>query len=197
MESLKVAIQRELRFLDSLVTSPLKKHSKSPTLWHQRLWLHQNYFPHAIGNGITLEDTAVTATRSHVRDHWEDELAIVMKAGERHPRNYYAWQYARQLFALLQADLDVTTRREQEVLVETLGRVKEWCFLHPRDVSGWSFLVWLMERARGGGSWKAKHEARRVVWEVGEWVNKYQWVGASVEWVLEATKELSFGERSQ
>lgn len=139
-----------------------------------------------------------------MHDHWEDELGIVMKAGERHPRNYYAWQYARLLFEMVEGDLDMATRREQEPVVETLGRVKEWCLLHPRDVSGWAFLVWLMERVGGRGAdgdegetrgnWKAKHEARRIVWEVEEWVGKYGWVGGSVEWFLKATKVLGIGE---
>lgn len=121
-----------------------------------------------------------------------------MKAGEQHPRNYYAWQYARELFKLVERDLDVATRREQEPVVETLGRVKVWCLLHPRDISGWAFLVWLMERVRdagppdeeGRGSWKAEHEVRKVVWEVEEWIRKYEWVGASLEWFSKATKEL-------
>jgi len=204
-ETLSTAIQRELKFLDSLLTSPLNKHTKSPTLWHQRLWLHQTPFLLSISPSTTSGEKAIRATRSYIRDHWHSELTIVMKAGERHPRNYYAWQYARQLFALVQADLDVTTRREQEAVVETLERIKGWCLQHPRDVSGWGFLVWVMERARDakgrdakegdvGGSWKAGYECRRVVWEVEEWVKKYEWVGGSVEWFLKATKELGFGE---
>jgi hypothetical protein len=39
------AIKHEFCFLDSILTSPLHRQSKSPTLWHHRLWLLELFRP--------------------------------------------------------------------------------------------------------------------------------------------------------
>ena len=122
-----------------------------------------------------------------------------MRAGDRHPRNYYAWGYARVLWRIIADEMmgGVEGKEEGEgrsgVVCGTLGRVKGWCFLHPRDISGWGFLMFLMQVVEGGGLGRgeeARREVRRVVRETREWVGKYQWKGESVEWFLKGVAEL-------
>lgn len=59
--------------------------------------------------------------------------------------------------------------------------------MHPRDVSGWGFLVFLMasEETVDGDS-----DGGRIVRETTEWVRKYEWEGESVEWFLKAVGQL-------
>ena len=68
--------------------------------------------------------------------------------------------------------------------------------MHPRDISGWAFLVfWLGKmreqvlqlRSREG---EVEGEVGRVVAETREWLRKYAWNGESVEWFLKAVNEL-------
>ena len=108
---------REKQFLDSLLTSRLHRHTKSPTLWGHLQWLlrisySQGLHPNVLG----------------------DITSVVMVAGERHPRNYYAWGHARFL-------VQTASKIPGE---ELLSAVKFFCFQHHTDTSGWSFLVFLL-----------------------------------------------------
>jgi hypothetical protein len=122
------ALKYEFIFLDSILTSPLHRQSKSPTLWHYRLWLLKLFLPGK------LEDVPEDIRASF----WRAELNSVCISGERHPKNYYAWQYARRLAERV-AGVDAT--------VDFAERVKEWCCKHPSDTSGWQCLLYLIPKA--------------------------------------------------
>ena len=113
-------LDKEKRFLDSLLTSRLHRHTKSPTLWSHRRWLMTMFTSHALPVDV-LGD---------IRD-------VVFVAGERHPRNYYAWCHARLLMGL----------DGNRNLPEMLQAVRAWCFQHHTDTSGWSFLYFLLNTA--------------------------------------------------
>lgn len=146
------------------------------------------------------------AQRAETYIVWTSETEIVMKAAERHPRNYYAWSYARQLFHLLQhiSGTDRSNRNSvliaeqyQTIFLETARKVHEWCLMHPRDISGWAFLVFWLREMRDGRGWgdesrrgEMEGEVERVMWETRAWVRKYEWRGESVEWFLTAATEL-------
>lgn len=118
-----------------------------------------------------------------VERYWDEELEVVMKAGERHPRNYYAWAYAR----------DLLREWAGEGLARgVVGRVHRWCLQHPRDVSGWAFLEFLLREVGGEGEGRmgGGEEVRRVVWETKEFVRKYEWRGESIEWFLKSVQRL-------
>ena len=172
-------MQQELKFLESLLTSPLKKHTKAPTLWAQRGWVVGTFWDDVLA--LYKDEGEEAGILWAVKRIWDGELGVVMRAGERHPRNYYAWQYARVLFRLVRGKLI-----GQDV-VEGLERVKGWCFLHPRDISGWGFLMFLVHVVVEGGGGE---EVRRVVRETREWVRKYGWKGESVEWFLKGVEYL-------
>jgi hypothetical protein len=122
------ALKYEFCFLDSILTSPLHRQSKSPTLWHHRLWLLKLFLPSRVED--VPEDVKV--------GFWRVELTSVCKSGERHPKNYYAWQYARRLVERIDG---------MEATVDFAERVKEWCCKHPSDTSGWSCLLYLLPKA--------------------------------------------------
>lgn len=87
------------------------------------------------------------------------EVSTVLRAAEAHPKNYYAWTYARWLVSVQNVGFN------QEDLVS-------WCMKHPGDVSGWSFLAWLwmveaqqVSSQQQGGQLQQREEERRRVLE--------------------------------
>lgn len=118
------SVRHEFLFLDSILTSPLHRQSKSPTLWYHRLWL------------LDINDTDnKAASRNETPWFWSAEIDAVCRSGEQHPKNYYAWQYARRLVGRVGNDTFVC---------EIASRTKDWCFKHPSDISGWSFLIHML-----------------------------------------------------
>ncbi|KAH8730191.1 hypothetical protein GQ44DRAFT_483146 [Phaeosphaeriaceae sp. PMI808] len=116
------AVKYEFCFLDTILTSPLHRQSKSPTLWHHRVWLRNHFVKTRPENLTETIDT----------NFWRTELTSVCSSGEQHPKNYYAWQYARRLLENID---DFGTR------LEFGQQVKDWCFQHPSDISGWTCLL--------------------------------------------------------
>jgi len=117
-------LAREKHLIDSLLTSRLHRHTKSPTLWSHRRWLVQQ----TLARGLPVDLPG-------------DMVRVVLVSGERHPRNYYAWSHARWLVAALAAA--PVYRRDHDVAAEgeaLLAATKAWCFGHHTDVSGWTFL---------------------------------------------------------
>ncbi|CAD6450487.1 827b854a-e723-491e-981c-d37070a18270-CDS [Sclerotinia trifoliorum] len=115
------ALERELYFVDSLLTSHLNRHTKSPTLWSHRRWL--------------LEFRQSMHLSLDVPQGLE---SIVMVAAERHPRNYYAWSHMRWLMISVEGGIQTFT------YLAIIENVKKWCLKHPGDTSGWSFLLFCL-----------------------------------------------------
>ena len=123
------------------------------------------------------------------------ELEAVMKAGERHPWNYYAWLYARGLLRQLGME---RSRGEDEagdmirwLTKGCLGKVHRWCLQHPKDISGWAFLWFLLRETAGEKVRKSgkegdggQSEAMRVIWETSAFGRKYYWGPESIKWFL-------------
>ncbi|KAI1754726.1 hypothetical protein F4782DRAFT_528087 [Xylaria castorea] len=105
-------LKREKWFVDTLLTSRLHRHTKSPTLWSHRRWL------------VTICWTL--GIPWNIR---HDIQNVVMVAGERHPRNYVAWQHARFL-----------VDRDPGLAATVAYDVKEFCWKNHSDISGWAFL---------------------------------------------------------
>ena len=130
---------------------------------------------------------------------WLRELEVVVKAGERHPRNYHAWEYARRLFSLIGGVVGDPIEGDGEKAEAAMARksvekVRKWCFLHPRDISAWTFLSWLLERVFGGDE-KRDGCGREIVdtvsFQTKEFVRNYRWTGESIEWFLTNTARLT------
>ncbi|KAJ8111854.1 hypothetical protein OPT61_g5647 [Boeremia exigua] len=132
------ALFSELCFLDSILTSPLHRQTKSPTLWHHRLWLLRMIAPLELKNASGKRIASVISAA----------LGSVCKSGERHPTNYYAWLYARLLVSALgRVAAEVDAPFPFDWVVSAFSeQVCTWCFKHPSDISGWSFLLFLLMR---------------------------------------------------
>lgn len=132
------ALHTELCFLDSILRSPLHRQTKSPTLWHHRAWLLSLVAP--------LEMKSASGKR--IASIIFAGLDSICKSGERHPKNYYCWQYARRLvLALARVAAESSAPFPFDWVVSAFSdKVCTWCFRHPSDISGWSFLLFLIAR---------------------------------------------------
>ncbi|KAJ5134025.1 hypothetical protein N7448_000953 [Penicillium atrosanguineum] len=154
-------LETELTLLASYQCSPLHRHTKSPTLWSHRLWVLGQLFLIRSFNSEEL----LKLERA--------ELDIVLRAGELHPKNYYAFNYMRRLHLLLaNTSTDVTdcVSWTVELARILINPTLDWCLANPRDISGWAFGKYLLEQVpeqqvRGESVSRALRFARDVGWE--------------------------------
>lgn len=146
------SIQKDKFFIDSLLTSRLHRHTKSPTLWSHRRWLIHTERRHGTQPEVV-----------------EDLKRIVTVAGERHPRNYYAWCHARWLVGF------ITGEPEDRALRDAADAVKRWCFRNYTDVSGWSFLSFLLARLDETARSSVLEETCKFAISF-HWTNESTWV---------------------
>ncbi|KAK7921130.1 hypothetical protein PG985_009152 [Apiospora marii] len=151
------ALHTEQQFIDSLLTSRLHRHTKSPTLWSHRRWLIQT-----LGTDRSLE-----RTRS-------DLINVVMVAAERHPRNYYAWSHARWLVDVSARDGPLPLLRYKTIVDD----VKTWCYKHHDDISGWTYLQWLLVRIEDAG--ERQRQCSMVLQNTLNIVQSFHWTNTSV-----------------
>ncbi|KAL6852648.1 hypothetical protein ACO1O0_007196 [Amphichorda felina] len=144
-------VSREKYFIDSLLTSRLHRHTKSPNLWSHRRWLLDRFK----ALDIPLDVPA-------------DLRNVVFVSGERHPRNYYGWCHARYLIILTELDPDV--------LSTILEDTKKWCFTHHNDISGWMFLLFVLDRS--------KNRTMGIFGETIKLVESFHWRNESVWYFL-------------
>jgi len=148
----------ERHFVDSLLTSPLHRHSKSPTLWSHRRWLLEQQRKHAVDVNIS-----------------DDIRHVILPSGERHPRNYYAWSHARWLM------MTFAKQDENQVGSKVISDVTAWCLKHHNDISGWSFLLYLLQRQK-----TPSDICEAVFKETITLTESFQWRNDSVWWFLHA-----------
>ncbi|KAF5575255.1 prenyltransferase [Fusarium pseudoanthophilum] len=124
-EDIQDRIRLEKHLADSLLTSRLHRHTKSPTLWNHRRWLMEQYRLHNIE--VPVED---------------DLTRTIMISGERHPRNYYAWCHARYLVNTFVLPSSSSQKKISSMIIAS----QKWCFAHRNDISGWQFLLFLLDK---------------------------------------------------
>ncbi|CAM1509455.1 Fc.00g031940.m01.CDS01 [Cosmosporella sp. VM-42] len=151
-------LRREKHLVDSLLTSRLHRHTKSPNLWSHRRWLMEQF---------RAKDIAI--------DVEEDLKAVVMVSGERHPRNYYAWCHARYLTSALIA----RSAQPEDTISQMLAETKKWAFLHHDDISGWQFLMFLLNKRRG--------ETASTIQQTLQLTETFKWRNESVWYFLRYT----------
>jgi protein prenyltransferase alpha subunit repeat containing protein 1 len=153
--SLLEAVERDRFFVDSLLTSRLHRHTKSPTLWSHRRWLVE------------------TAARHGVRHNVGESLEkVIMVAGQRHRRNYYAWCHARWLVNKMPEGKD---GHDTAVLMEMLEPAKRWCFQNHTDTSGWSYLYFLLMKLDTATASSVFEETAKLAVSL-RWTNESTWV---------------------
>lgn len=151
-DDLVASLEGERRFVDSLLTSRLHRHTKSPTLWNHRRWLMDQL--RARGVDITIE---------------QDVQNVIAIAGERHPRNYYAWCHARYLVN----NIPNPSQGYEDAISNVISSVKKWSFSHHDDISGWQFLLFLLQRRPSETSSTIKETVRLA--ESFKWRNESVW----------------------
>jgi hypothetical protein len=150
-------VKEEFVFLDSILTSPLHRQSKSPTLWYHRWWLISQLLPQV-------------RFYKDISSRLASEFAVVLKSGERHRNNYYAFQHARRLLALSDP-----AEASQRLLIRDIRlKLLPWCLEHPSDTSGWSFVYFLLTYER------------RTILEPDETIEKLLDFVESTRWQREA-----------
>ncbi|KAL8847745.1 MAG: hypothetical protein Q9221_007233 [Calogaya cf. arnoldii] len=160
-------IEDELAWTEVLLKSPLcGKHAKSVQVWSHRRWVISTFSHNTEGVDV------------------KREIEIVMVAGERHARNYYAWEYAREVVRSMAAG--GKGKGKGGWYGEVVGMVHQWCLMHPRDISGWAFLVFLLER----NTMHQEAKAREIFRKTRDFVEKFGWKGESVEWFLKSESSL-------
>ncbi|KAL2105943.1 hypothetical protein VUR80DRAFT_7515 [Thermomyces stellatus] len=158
---IKGTLGREKWFVDSLLTSRLHRHTKSPILWSHRRWLLTQFQKYKLQLDIPTE----------IR-------TIILTSGERHPKNYYAWEHARWL---LRTFVD-RQAEETTILQEIAADVRDWCLKHHSDISGWAYLHFVLRR--GGVELAGERSgAFRGILQMAE---SFKWKNESVWWFIHA-----------
>lgn len=138
----------ELRFLDLLLTSKLKKQSKSPTLWNYR-----RAFVKSASSDLFKPPKQLFATTGYLvninerlgKQYYdisdlgaflEHEFDVILRSAQVHKHNYYAWGYARWV-------TDLAVEGDKKLLRKVLALTLLWASKHPSDTSGWSFFTYL------------------------------------------------------
>ncbi|KAK6825198.1 protein prenyltransferase alpha subunit repeat-containing protein 1 [Apiospora arundinis] len=150
-------LQEERQLVDSLLTSRLHRHTKSPTLWSHRRWL--------------IQSLGSLQSADRIRS---DLINVVMVAAERHPRNYYAWSHARWLLDVSSSDASFPPLFYKTVV----GDVKTWCFKHHDDISGWTFLQWILVRIQDVE--QRQQECSLILRDTLNIVQSFHWTNTSV-----------------
>ncbi|KAK8218666.1 hypothetical protein IWZ01DRAFT_538255 [Phyllosticta capitalensis] len=181
--SLMSLVQRELMFLFTIFSSPLFRHTKSPTLWSHCLWIARNHWEIELDWAQTVDahqggasDDAKTAV-SHwlFFQHWEK----VKDASTSHPKNYHAWHFMRKLVQHLSERLRDRPEYEFESdFARLLQETHQWCLKNPSDTSAWSFLSYLFCRPEAKGREKLISEIMenvlKLVWDF-RWRHESIW----------------------
>lgn len=105
-------LRKEVYFVKALLTSYIARVNKSSTCW---LWFKKLY---------------LLNPDKHLF------LSTVLKSGERHPSNYYCWNFARFLLAL--------NAEDEEFLDHFYRQTQKFCMQHVNDNSAWNFLPLIM-----------------------------------------------------
>lgn len=177
------AFLSEITFTTTLLRSPLHRHAKSPTLWHHRFWTVSQMLRENNSSSLNLLLSVLSSSQSQVRAGSgletaqrvvQAELVVVLKAGEQHSMNYYAFSYMREFLSLVGSVLERSSasghkdttaevhddsqrsssrqnRPSSPIHPLVTGRVLEdmhaWNLARPGDTSGWSFLAFLLGTA--------------------------------------------------
>ncbi|KAK7542284.1 uncharacterized protein J3D65DRAFT_547788 [Phyllosticta citribraziliensis] len=155
---LAILVRKDLMFLFTLFSSPLFRHTKSPTLWSHCLWIARNYWDIEIAwaqdvagdacEGDSSVDEKTAVSRWLISQHWEK----VKDATTSHPKNYHAWHFMRKFVQLLSERLgDKPECGYQSEFARLLQETHQWCLKNPSDTSGWAFLSFMFCRREARG----------------------------------------------
>lgn len=188
-EKLAQLLETERSLMTTYLCSPLHRHTKSPTLWQHRLWVMIQLIKiqqqQTDKQQLSLESRLdLDSTCTYMRRTLETELNVALRAGELHPKNYYAFSYMRQLHSVLSRAMEghssqnraggEPVKHTSELAGYLIDPVLTWCLAHPRDISGWMFLLYLLEASA------VKQAQKNVVRKVVQFALNVGWEGESL-----------------
>lgn len=112
----------------------------------------------------------------------DDEVTAVLKSAERHPHNYYAWQYLRRLLTATMTQQSGPDRRTS--LRSVQDRTLAWTLRHPSDVSGWSFLSFVLRLGD-----QAAGSTTKAIVDVKRFAETLQWKGQGLHDFLKEAED--------
>ncbi|PGH08267.1 hypothetical protein AJ79_06053 [Helicocarpus griseus UAMH5409] len=216
------ALHSEIAFTTTILRSPLHRHTKSPVLWFHRKWVmtqlldvYSDALIVAFAGSHHLPEydvskTAESSSSAAIEHIINYEVSIVLQAGAHHPKNYYAFSYLREfmgLFANALAQGGKRSIRLQDLAKSVVETVHTWCLTYSRrrDISAWSFLLWLLEAMGDGDDNEDASELCKIVIDktahLGEelsWEGEGLWIfvdlaasrfGVDVEWLMKHALE--------
>lgn len=171
---LQIVLAAEMRLLDSFFCSPMPRHTKSPTLWSHRNWLMKRFRPHLYGE-LAPDILNLSLTL-------KSELKVIQLAAAHHPRNYYAFDYLRDLINHLEPCSEelsiyydnVRNKVRAEYARHAIPAIQKFCEAHISDTSAWSALLFLL---RTTGIHEISHQALAAILDL---VTIYKWKGEAV-----------------
>lgn len=149
------AIRNEMWLLDSLLTSPLHRHTKSPTLWNHRRWLVEEFLEwvmelqrhDTLGSkrmSLLLPQMTIDSTEILWQSFVQPELQLIYRAAEQHPLNYHAWAYARAFLDIISDWAELKDYDVDRIISYAVELQQAWCLSHLADTSAWAFMLWLL-----------------------------------------------------
>lgn len=158
-------LERERSLMTTYLCSPLHRHTKSPSLWQHRLWVMTQLMKFKFRQPCrdsTVDEKRIDGASIPAEDVQSlilAELAVVLRAGEQHPKNYYAFSYMRQLHSAASRFLagvvcEATVGKDEDFAKSSLSsqlaecmidQTLTWCLAHLQDISGWTFLFYLLD----------------------------------------------------
>jgi hypothetical protein len=193
-------LEEERSLMTTYLCSPLHRHTKSPTLWQHRLWVMTQLIkvqlevrvPELVSNN----QSKASSLLGFAQQFMLAELRVALRAGEQHPKNYYAFSYIRQLQCLFCRILECNRDEFSEACDDTpcsklsecmIDSTLTWCLAHPRDISGWQFLLYLLETVA------VDRVQRTVIDRVGQFALNVGWEGESL-WTFTDLATRKFGK---
>ena len=110
----------------------------------------------------------------------KEEMGVVLRAAEKKMGNYHAFMYARRVVEMSSEDV---------IGKDVVERIKGWCLAHPRDVSAWAFLAFLLTRQGVISVVGGEELVRNVREAVEEFVQRVGWEGESIAGFLRAVSD--------
>ncbi|KAI9801391.1 MAG: hypothetical protein M1825_003370 [Sarcosagium campestre] len=139
----------EFGILNSLLTSDLPRHNKSPTLWYHRRWIIATLWPRIFKLHSQSHRSSIAQPDFKWPDFLKTELKVVCTAGRLHSPNYYAYNYARWIYGFVKGRTSSEDPLDLDDLASSSSKyILDQCLQRPTDVSIWSFLLFLF-RAQG------------------------------------------------
>ncbi|KIJ58074.1 hypothetical protein HYDPIDRAFT_178117 [Hydnomerulius pinastri MD-312] len=130
----------ELSLMASLLSS--QHCAKHAELWYHRRWLLSGaYEPHH-----TQPSTGLPIFKQLSRDALETELALVSRACELYPRNYFAWTHRLICMRNVLSDDPTITSKSAElisILRQEITEIKRWIECHISDYSAVHYVTTL------------------------------------------------------